>query len=299
MKIETIRHSLSHIMALAVKKLYIDVKFGIGPAIENGFYYDFAFPQPISNYDLPKIEKEMKELIRKNLVFEKKFVNKKEGKKPFKNQPYKLELLEELPDKEASAYKSGDFIDLCKGPHVKSTKEIEPDSFKLTKVAGAYWRGDEKKPMLTRIYGAAFATKKELEEHFKALEKAEKSDHRKIGKDFDLFSFHEEGPGFPFWHPKGMILRESLMKFYNQLVSEAGYQLVSTPILLSEELWRQSGHWDNYKDVMYFTKIDERVFAIKPMNCPGAILIYKTKPRSYKEFPLKYAEAGEVHRPEP
>lgn len=298
MKIETVRHSLSHILAFAVQELYPGVKFGIGPAIENGFYYDFEFSKPLSPEDLPKIEKKMRELIKKNILFLKEEVPEIEAKKIFKEQSYKLELIEELKGK-ITVYKSGDFVDLCAGPHIKATKEIPLDSFKLTKIAGAYWRGSEKNKMLTRIYGLAFETKKELDRYLKTIENAEKYDHRRIGKDLDLFSFREETPGFIFWHPKGMFLRDALMKAYNELLEDAEYQIVSTPILLPETLWRQSGHWDHYKDKMYFTKIDERVFAIKPMNCPGVVLIYKTRPRSYRDLPLRYAEFGEVHRHEP
>jgi len=298
MKIEIVRHSLSHILAYAVQGLYLGTKFGIGPAIENGFYYDFDLPKSLSAEDLPKIEKKMRELIKKNILFLKEEVTKTEAKKIFKEQSYKLELIEELKGK-ITAYKSGDFADLCAGPHVKTTKEIPLDGFKLTKVAGAYWRGSEKNKMLTRIYGLAFETKKELDQYLKTIEDAEKYDHRRIGKDLDLFSFYEEAPGFAFWHPKGMILRDALMKPYNELLKDAGHQMVSTPILLPETLWRQSGHWDHYKDKMYFTKIDERVFAIKPMNCPGVVLIYKNRPRSYRDLPLRYAEFGEVHRHEP
>lgn len=299
--IENIRHSLSHILAMAVLDFWPEAKLGIGPTIENGFYYDFDLKHRLSPEDLPKIEKKMRELIKKYLKFIKGEISVEEVKKIFANQPFKLELIEELKNskQQITIYESGDFTDLCAGPHIDSSKKLNPDAFKLTKVAGAYWKGNEKNPQLQRIYGVGFETKKELETYLKLLEEAEKRDHRKLGKELELFSFHEEAPGFPFWHPKGMILRDALMKFYNKLVNEAGYQLVSTPILLSEDLWRQSGHWDNYKDKMYFTKIDEKIFAIKPMNCPGVILIYKNRPRSYRELPLRLSEAGEVHRHEP
>ncbi len=250
--LETIRHSLSHVLAYAVQELYPETLFGIGPAIENGFYYDFLFKNPLSPEDLPKIEEKMRELVKIGFDFEKKEISKKEAEKLFKDQPYKLELIAELPENKITIYKLGDFTDLCAGPHVKSTKEIPADGFKLTKVAGAYWRGSEKNKMLTRIYGLAFETKKELEDYLKMQEEAKKRDHRKIGQFLDLFSFHEEAPGFVFWHPKGMIIREELMKPYNQLHKDDGYKSVSTPILLSEELWHQSGHWDNYKNEMYF-----------------------------------------------
>lgn len=296
-KIETIRHSLSHILAYAVQELYPGTKLGMGPAIENGFYYDFDFSKTPTPQDLPRIEKKMRELMRQSIIFEKKSTTKEEGRISFANQPYKLELLSEV--EQPTIYISGGFTDLCKGPHVGSTKEIPFDSFKLVKIAGAYWRGSEKNKMLTRIYGLAFESKKELDDYLLQKAEAEKRDHRKIGKELDLFSFYEEAPGFPFWHPKGMVLRESLMALYSRLHKEAGYLLVSTPILLPEELWRQSGHWDNYKDNMYFTKIEGKSFAIKPMNCPGVSIIYKNHPRSYRDLPLRFAETGEVHRHEP
>jgi len=301
-KIEVIRHSLAHILAYAVQDLWPATKFGIGPSIENGFYYDFGLPSPISENDLPRIEKKMRELIRENIEFNKKNVGRDEANKLFTNQPYKLELIKDLSEdgpRPISTYESGKFVDLCAGPHITSSKEIPADGFKLTKLAGAYWRGSEKNPMLTRIYGVAFSTKKELEDYLKLQEEAEKRDHRKIGRDQDLFSFYEEAPGFPFWHPKGMILRESLMSLYDNLHKEAGYISVSTPILLPEKLWHQSGHWDNYKDNMYFTEIEGKTFAIKPMNCPGVSIIYKTRLRSYRDLPLRFAETGEVHRHEP
>jgi len=294
------RHSCSHVMAAAVLKLYPKVKFGIGPAIEDGFYYDFDFPEPITENDLEKISTSMIHFIEAKLPFEKQEVSINEAKKIFKNQPYKLELIEELAArgaKKVSTYQVGDFIDLCQGPHVENTSKIGP--FKLLSLAGAYWRGSEKNKMLTRIYGTCFPSQKELDEYLEHLEEAKLKDHRKLGKELDLFSFHKEAPGFVFWHPKGMLIREALMNFYNELHKKAGYQMVSTPILLSEELWHQSGHWDNYKDKMYFTKIENKIFVIKPMNCPGLILIYKDRLHSYKEFPLRFAEAGEVHRHEP
>lgn len=311
-KLDIIRHSLSHLMAIAVLEIYPKAKIGIGPTIENGFYYDFDAKIP--EEDLSKIEKRMKELIKKDLSFKKEIISFSEAKKIFADQPYKLELIKELnkAKQKISIYKTqpenlkanssqlkANFIDLCAGPHVKNTKEINPDAFKITKIAGAYWRGDEKNKMLTRIYGIAFNTKKELEEYLKMMEEAEKRDHKKIGRELNLFSFHEEAPGFAFWHPKGMILRENLMNFHSYLHKQDGYQAVSTPILLSEELWHQSGHWDHYKNNMYFTKIDNRTFAVKPMNCPGVILIYKNQMHSYRELPLMFSELGEVHRHEP
>lgn len=311
-QIDNIRHSLSHLLAAAVLKRFPKAKLGIGPVIENGFYYDFLINADkrglrrgltqIKENDLPEIEKEMRRLIHMNLPFSGKKIMPAEAKKLFKDQPFKLDLIKEFvkEKKSLTAYKTGDvFFDLCKGGHVKNTKEINVDAFKLTHVAGAYWRGDEKNPQLQRVYGLAFETKKELEEYLWQQEEIKKWDHRKIGKELDLFSFHEEGPGFVFWHPKGMLLREALMKAYGELQKSADYKTVSTPILLSEELWRRSGHWDNYKDKMYFTKIDNRSFAIKPMNCPGVILIYKDQTRSWRDLPLRLSETGEVHRHEP
>lgn len=299
--IEHIRHSFAHLLAAAVKKLHPKVQFGIGPVIENGFYYDFGNIK-MTSADLPNIEKEMRTIASQNLPFKKELWPASKATAHFKKekQPFKIELIKDLSVKKVGMVYMGDiFLDLCRGGHIKNTKELPLDSFQLTSVAGAYWRGDEKRPMLTRIYGAAFASKKELEQHLCALQEAEKRDHKKLGQQLDLFSFHEEAPGFVFWHPKGMLLRQALMGLHNELHKKAGYLEVSTPILLSEDLWKRSGHWDHYKDKMYFTKIDSRIFAIKPMNCPGAILIYKNRPRSYKELPFRLAEAGEVHRHEP
>ena len=301
-KLEAIRHSLSHLMSMAVEELYPKVGLGVGPAIENGFYQDYGLPEAITPEILPKLEKRMREMIKDKIKFERHQVGFKEALEFYEHDPYKTEMIHGLKaagEKKVSFYKSGFFDNLCDGPHVDSTKEIDPEAFKLTKLAGAYWRGDEKNKMLTRIYGLAFASKPELDNYLKIMEEAEKRDHRLIGKEMDLFSFHKEGPGFIFWHPKGMLLREALMKPYDLLHKDKGYETISTPILLSEEMWHQSGHWDHYKDNMYFTKIDEANFAIKPMNCPGSILIYNTHLRSYRDFPIKYAEYGEVHRHEP
>jgi len=288
-------------MASAILTLYPKAKLGIGPPISGGFYYDFDLPEKIAESDLPKIEKIMKDLIKKKLSFERKELSIAEAKNWARknNQPYKLELIKGLERegvKKVSFYKTGDFCDLCAGPHVSNTSKIE--HFKLLSIAGAYWRGIETNPMLTRIYGTAWNTKDELDEYLKQIEEAKKRDHRKLGRELDLFSFHKEAPGFVFWHPKGMLLREALMNVYDELQKKAGYQFVSTPILLSEDLWRKSGHWNHYKDKMYFTKVDNQTFAIKPMNCPGMSLIYKDRIHSYKELPLKLAEAGEVHRHE-
>ena len=300
-EIANVRHSFAHLLAAAVKKFYPKAQLGIGPVIENGFYYDFGNLQ-ITDADLPRVEKEMRAIASQNLSFKKELWPSSKATTHFKKekQPYKLELIKDLKAQKVGMVYTGDvFLDLCRGGHVKNTKELPLEGFALTKVAGAYWRGSEKNPMLTRIYGVAFASKKELDQYIWQQAEAKKRDHKKLGQELDLFSFHEEGPGFVFWHPKGMLLRQALMSVHQELHKKAGYQEVSTPMLLSEDLWKRSGHWDHYKDNMYFTKIDDRVFAIKPMNCPGTILIYKVRPRSYRELPLKFAEAGEVHRHEP
>ncbi len=315
MKIETIRHSLSHILAAAVQELYPGTCFGIGPAIENGFYYDFDFVEIVSSKfkvqsskltsdDLPKIEKKMKELIKQNLEFRMKNLESKEAKKIFKGQPYKLELIEELPENEITIYKSGNFIDLCRGPHVKSTKEIPIDAFKLTKIAGAYWRGSERNPMLTRIYGIAFKTKKELEDYLQKEAEAEKRDHRDIGLKLDLFHIDENiGPGLILWHPKGAILKKTIMDYALNQYLRTGYQLVDTPHIAKLNLWKVSGHLDFYKEnmmpPMHLTEIgkeEKEDYQIKPMNCPFHIAIYKTKIRSYKDLPIRYTEMGTVYR---
>lgn len=298
-QLEKMRHSCAHLLAAAVVKLWPDTKLGIGPAITDGFYYDFRFKKPISEEDLPKIEFEMRETLGTWKGFEREEKSINEAKKIEKDQPFKLDLIREfsITSKRVSFYKSGNFSDLCKGGHVKDSKKIGP--FKLLSIAGAYWRGSEKNPMLTRIYGTCFENQKKLDEFLGKREKAKENDHKKIGKELDLFSFHSDAPGFVFWHPKGMMLREALMKLHDKLHKRGGYLPVSTPILLSEELWHKSGHWDNYKDEMYFSKGDKKNFVIKPMNCPGAILIYKNSPHSYKDLPLRLAEWGEVHRQEP
>lgn len=299
--IETIRHSLSHIMAAATKELFPDVKFGIGPAIENGFYYDFDLKKSLTPEDLPKIEKKMKELIAKNLKFERHEMASSQAIKEFCNEPYKKELISDLEKsggKTVSTYSSGGFTDLCKGPHVSSTSDLKNIGWKLDKIAGAYWRGSEKNKMLQRIYGLAFLSIDELDKYENIIEEAGKRDHRKFGVSMDLFSFHEEGPGFPFWHPKGMVLWNLLLNWWQTEHQQAGYQQVKTPIILSRNLWEESGHWDHYKENMYYTKIDDRDFAVKPMNCPGVMLVYKNKKHSYKEFPLRIAEVGLVHRHE-
>ena len=306
-KINTIRHSISHIMAHAVQDLFgKGVKFGIGPRIENGFYYDFALPRrspkgeggTFTYEDLPKIEKRMKELIKQNIKFEKSFTTKDKAKKLFKNQPYKLELIKELKAAKATIYKSGDFIDLCKGPHVKSAREINPDAFKLTKIAGAYWRGSEKNPMLQRIYGVAFNTKKELDDYLKQIEEAEKRDHRILGQKLDLFSIDEEvGPGLILWHPKGTILKGIIENFWVNEHLKNGYEIVDTPHVGRIKLWQTSGHTGFYKENMFGPmEVEGDQYLIKPMNCPFHMKIYKTRSRSYRDLPIRWAELGTVYR---
>jgi threonyl-tRNA synthetase len=297
-KLEKIRHSLAHILAYAIQELYPGTKFGIGPAIENGFYYDFEFKTPITSEDLSKIEKKMRELLKMNIVFKQKFVEKEKAKKIFKDQPYKLELIDEIQEKTVSIYESGNFIDLCAGPHVKSTKEIDPDAFKLTKIAGAYWKGNEKNPMLTRIYGIAFENKKELENYLKLQEEAEKRDHRILGQKLELFLFDDEvGQGLPIFLPKGALLRKLIQDFLFDELKKEGYQWVITPHIGNLNLWKTSGHWELYRENMYSPiKIDEDEYLLKPMNCPFHVKIYKSKIRSYKELPIKLAEFGTVYR---
>jgi len=293
------RHSTAHVLAQAVKRLFPKTKLAIGPAIEEGFYYDFDREESFSTDDFEKIEKEMKKIIEEDLPIERFEVSKEEGMALLKklDEPYKMELLENLPeDATISFYKQGEFIDLCAGPHLPSTGYIK--AFKLTSLAGAYWKGDEKNKMLQRIYGTSFPENKQLEEYLMRIEEAKKRDHRKLGRELGIFSLHEEGPGFPFFHPKGMILWNLLIDFWRKEHKKRGYQEIKTPIILNEELWRRSGHWDHYKENMYFTKIDEKDYAIKPMNCPGGMLLYKTDVHSYKELPLRLAELGLVHRHE-
>jgi len=298
MQINKIRHSLAHIMAGAVQEFYPKVKFGIGPEIENGFYYDFDFPTPISKNEIQKIEKRMKKLIKQNLVFKKKNITKSEAKKLFKNQSYKLELIKALPGKTASTYQTGNFIDLCKGPHIKSTKEINLDAFKITRLAGAYWKGSEKNKMLTRIYGLAFETKKELEQYLKNQEEAEKRDHRVLGQKLELFMFDDEvGQGLPLWLPKGALLRKLVMDFAFNTYLERGYEPVSTPHIASTKLWGHSGHLDFYKESLYNSfGIEGEEYMLKPMNCPFHVQMYKNRRRSYKELPIRWTEMGTVYR---
>lgn len=288
-------HSTSHILAAAVKKLYPEVKFGIGPAINEGFYYDFDNVK-FSSDDLEKIEAEIKSIIKKDIKFERKKVSKEKAKEIFKDEKLKLELIDDLEDDDISIYTMGDFSDLCKGPHVPSSGKI--GYVKLLKLAGAYWKGDSKNKMLQRIYGISFAKKSELNSFVELKKKAEENDHRKIGREQDLYSFHEEAPGMPFFHPKGMIIWNELIKFWKEEHDKAGYVEVKTPIIMNKKLWETSGHWDKYRNNMYFTEIDDVESAVKPMNCPGGMLIYKTRKHSYREFPMKVAEIGLVHRHE-
>ena len=296
---DTLRHTASHILAQAVKRLYPEVKLAIGPSIENGFYYDFDAEFSFTPEILEKIEKEMNKIVKENLQL-KKFTKSREDAINFmkeRNEDYKVELIEDLPeDAIISFYEQGDFIDLCAGPHVPSTKEVK--AIKLLSVAGAYWRGNENNKMLQRIYGTAFTKKAELEEYLHMLEEAKKRDHRKLGKELGLFDLKEEGPGFPFFYPKGMILRNTLENYWREMHEKAGYGEIRTPIILNEKLWHQSGHWDHYKENMYFTKIDGEDYAIKPMNCPGSILVYKSDLHSYRELPIRLGELGLVHRHE-
>ena len=291
-------HTTSHIMAQAVMRLYPGTKFSIGPAIENGFYYDFDLEQPLSTEDLPAIEEEMKKIIKENLPLERFELPPEEAEKLMADQPYKEELIAEHAGKgeNISFYKQGDFTDLCAGPHLMSTGMVK--AVKLTAITGAYWRGDAKNKMLTRVYGIAFPKQSMLEEHLQMLEEAKKRDHRRLGKELGLFMLRDEGPGFPFFLPKGMVLKNTLIDFWRQIHREAGYQEISTPMMLNRSLWERSGHWDHYKNNMYTTVIDDTDFAIKPMNCPGGMLVYQTQPRSYRDLPLRMGELGLVHRHE-
>ncbi len=293
-------HTASHVLAQAVKRLYPNTKLAIGPAIDNGFYYDFDVETPFGPEDLDKIEKEMKKIVKEGLALERFELPAQEGLKKLEDmgEPYKVELCHEHADKgeNISFYRQGDFVDLCAGPHLMSTSPLK--AVKLTNCTGAYWRGDAKGKQLCRVYGTAFPKASMLEEYLNMLEEAKKRDHRKIGKDLELFTIMEEGPGFPFFLPKGMVLRNLLIDYWRELHREAGYQEISTPVILSRTLWERSGHWGHYKDNMYTTKIDDEDFAIKPMNCPGGMLVYKTKMRSYRDLPLRMGELGLVHRHE-
>lgn len=293
------RHSTAHVMAQAVQKLFPGVKFAIGPAIADGFYYDFDTREPFVPEDLAKIEKEMEAIIKADLPFERTELSRPEALDLFNKsgQSYKTELIEDLPeDAPLSVYRQGDFTDLCMGPHIPSTGRLK--SVKLMSVAGAYWRGSEKNKMLQRIYGTSFPKRSMLDEHLLRIEEAKRRDHRKLGAELDLFSIQDEGPGFPFFHPKGMILRNELEKYWREEHKKRGYQEIRTPIILNRELWEQSGHWDHYRENMYFTKIDETDYAVKPMNCPGGIMVYKSRLHSYRELPIRLGELGLVHRHE-
>jgi threonyl-tRNA synthetase len=295
-QVERMRHSASHIMAEAVQKQFPEVKFGIGPAIEDGFYYDFLLPRTLVPEDLEKIETEMRRIVTANLPFFKEELGKKQAQSLFMNQPFKMELINNLPGETVTVYRQGGFVDLCRGPHLNNTGELK--AFKLTHQAGAYWRGDEKQPMLQRIYGIAFPSETELKAHLDRVEEAAKRDHRKLGKDLDLYSVHEEaGPGLVHWHPKGAMIRHLVESFWKDEHLKRGYDLVYTPHIARVGLWEQSGHWDFYRENMYSPmEIDEQLYVIKPMNCLGHILMYKTRMRSYRNLPIRMAELGTVYR---
>ena len=297
--LHAIRHTASHVMAQAIQHLFPGVKFAIGPAIDTGFYYDIDSDHVFTPEDLAAIEKEMAKIVKQNLPLVRSEVPRKEALARFaaENEIYKVELINDLPeDAVISLYTQGDFTDLCAGPHCPSTGRVK--AFKLMSLAGAYWRGNEKNKMLQRIYGTAFPSKEELDEYLHMLEEAEKRDHRKLGKELDIFSMHDEGPGFPFFHPNGMRIRNAILEYWHQVHRKYHYEQVMTPMIMNRDLWIRSGHWDHYRENMYFTKIDDMDYAIKPMNCPGGMLVYNSHPHSYKELPLRYAELGLVHRHE-
>ena len=297
--IEIIRHSTAHVMAQAVKRIYGNVKLAIGPTVKNGFYYDLDLDTPLTHDDIEKIEEEMNKIINEDLKFKRKDVSREEALKLMseKGEDYKVQLINDLDESEnISLYEQGDFTDLCRGPHIPSTKFIK--AFKLTSVAGAYWRGSEKNKMLQRIYGVAFATKKELDKYLNMIEEAKKRDHRKLGRELRLFEIMDEGPGFPFFLPKGVVLKNILIDYWRKLHNKAGYVEIETPIMLNKELWIRSGHWDHYKENMYTSMIDDKEFALKPMNCPGGMLVYKSEGHSYRDLPLRVGELGRVHRHE-
>ncbi len=298
--LSVLRHTASHVMAQAVKRLYPNVKLAIGPSIADGFYYDIDFESPLTSDDFEKIEAEMRKIIKEDLKIE-RFTKSREDAIAYmkeRNEPYKVELIEDLPeDAEISFYSQGEFVDLCAGPHLKSTKEVGK-AFKIMSLAGAYWRGDEHNKMLTRLYATAFSKKEELDGYITMMEEAKKRDHRKLGKELGLFMMHEAGPGFPFYLPKGMVLKNTLLEYWRQLHKRAGYVEISTPIILNRSLWETSGHWDHYKNNMYTTVIDEQDYAIKPMNCPGGVLVYASEARSYRDLPMRMGELGIVHRHE-
>ena len=299
-KLPLLRHSIAHIMAEAVMNLFPGTKVAIGPAVEHGFYYDFDLPTSITQDDLARIEKEMRRLLSTPQNFVKEVIDRQEALELFKNQPYKCELINDLPqDAEISIYRSGNFVDLCKGPHVANSKEINAQSFKLQKIAGAYWRGDEKRPMLTRIYGTAWETPNDLKTYLTMQAEAEKNDHRKIGRELDLFHIEEDNPGEVFWHPNGWTLYLTVQQHVRQKIKEDGYVEVNTPFVMPQSLWLRSGHWEKYKENMFITESEKRVFALKPMNCPGHVEIFKQGIKSYRDLPLRIAEFGSCTRNEP
>ncbi|BAS28342.1 threonyl-tRNA synthetase [Limnochorda pilosa] len=296
--LEVLRHSTAHLMAQALKRLHPDAQLAIGPPVENGFYYDVDLDRSLTPEDLAHIEEEMRRVVAEDLPIEREVLPAGEARRLFqeRGEGYKLEILDEIQDPTVSVYRQGEFVDLCRGPHVPSTGRHR--AFKLLNVAGAYWRGDASNKQLQRLYGTAFPRQEQLEAYLKLLEEAERRDHRRLGRELDLFSLHEEGPGFPFLHPKGMVIRNELETFWREEHVRRGYQEIRTPIILSQELWLRSGHWDHYRENMYFTQIDERPFAVKPMNCPGHILLYREGVKSYRDLPLRYCELGLVHRHE-
>jgi len=299
--IELARHSLAHILATAILEMFPEAKFGVGPNIENGFYYDFDLPRTLIPEDLPILEEKMRQIIKQNLPFERQEITHANAVLHFSKakQIYKVEILEtEAKEEKVTVYRTGNFVDLCRGPHIDSTGEIDGASFKLTKIAGAYWRGDEKNKMLQRIYGVAFQNKKELAEYLKQQEEAEKRDHKKLGRELDLFSFHSEAPGSAFWHPKGMIIWNELEKFGKSIRKKYGSQEIQTPQLAKKTLWETSGHWDHYKDSMFYFDVEKETYCLKPMDCPFNIKIYQTRQRSYKELPIRFTEIGRVMRNE-
>ncbi|UTC52474.1 threonine--tRNA ligase [Treponema sp. OMZ 803] len=299
-KLPLLRHSIAHIMAEAVMNLFPGTKVAIGPAVEHGFYYDFDLPTSITQDDLARIEKEMRRLLSTPQNFVKEIVSRQQALELFKDQPYKCELINDLPqDAEISIYRSGNFVDLCRGPHVANSKEINAQSFKLQKIAGAYWRGDEKRPMLTRIYGTAWETPNDLKTYLTMQAEAEKNDHRKIGRELDLFHIEEDNPGEVFWHPNGWTLYLTVQQHVRQKIKEDGYVEVNTPFVMPQSLWLRSGHWEKYKENMFITESEKRVFALKPMNCPGHVEIFKQGIKSYRDLPLRIAEFGSCTRNEP
>lgn len=298
-RLETIRHSTSHVMAEAVLKLFPGSKVAIGPSIENGFYYDFELTRPITQEDLPAIEKEMRKILSSNKDFQRKELSRAEAKAMFADQPYKLELIDGLPeDATISIYNQGDFTDLCRGPHVCNTKEINAQSFKLMKTAGAYWRGDVERPMLTRIYGTAWEKPADLKAYLDMLAEAERRDHRKLGREMDLFHIDEDNPGEIFWHPNGWMIYSIIRDYVREKIRKDGYVEVNTPFVMPRSLWERSGHWAKYKENMFITESEKRLFALKPMNCPGHVEIFKSRLRSYKDLPLRMAEFGSCTRNE-